>query len=35
MSAGVSRTSEDVELMAESEDLSLKCEARSEANEEG
>ena len=34
MSARVSRTAEDVELMAQSEDLSLECEARSEGNEE-
>jgi hypothetical protein len=33
MSARVSRTAEDVELMAE--DLSLECEARSEGDEEG
>jgi hypothetical protein len=35
MSARVSRTAEDVELMADSEDLSLECEARSEGDEEG
>jgi hypothetical protein len=34
MSARV-RTAEDVELMAESEDLSLECEAGSEGDEEG
>ena len=34
MSARVSRTAEDVELMAQNEDLSL-CEARSEGDEEG
>jgi len=34
MSARVSRTAEDVELMPQSQDLSLECEARSEGDEE-
>jgi hypothetical protein len=34
-SPGMGRPSEDVELMTESEDLSLECEARSKGDEKG